>query len=91
MAQLSIVVFQYSDGSAKFAAAKKNSETKDALEDPIDTKLCSNSVNSTRRPECLAENDFINSVDFAQDGSHTDVADRLHSEDFTLYSPRADL
>jgi hypothetical protein len=30
---------QYSDGSPKFAATTKSSETKDAQEDIIDTKL----------------------------------------------------
>jgi hypothetical protein len=37
--QLHIVALQYSDGSAKFAAATKKFETKGALESLIDTKL----------------------------------------------------
>jgi hypothetical protein len=37
--QLRTVALQYSYGSAKFAAAAKNSETKGALENPVDTKL----------------------------------------------------
>jgi hypothetical protein len=39
MDQVCAVALQYSDGSAKFAAAMKKSETKDAPEDRIDTKL----------------------------------------------------
>jgi hypothetical protein len=39
MAQLHTVAPQYSDGPAKFAEATKNSEMKEAPEDPIDTKL----------------------------------------------------
>jgi hypothetical protein len=39
MAQLHTVALQYSDGPAKFAEATKNSEMKEAPEDPIDTKL----------------------------------------------------
>jgi hypothetical protein len=37
--RISVFSIQYSDGSAKFAAAPKNSETKRAPEDLIDTKL----------------------------------------------------
>jgi hypothetical protein len=43
---------------------------KDAPEDTIGTKLCSDSVNSTRRPECLAELDGRNTVDFVRE-AHT--------------------
>jgi hypothetical protein len=39
VAQLRTVALQYSDGSAKFIAATKNSKTGDAPENPIDTKL----------------------------------------------------
>jgi hypothetical protein len=38
-AQLRTVAFQFSDESAKFAAAPKNYETKDVTKGSIDTKL----------------------------------------------------
>jgi hypothetical protein len=37
--QLSTVTFQYSDGSAKFAAVTKNPEMKDTGEGPVDRRL----------------------------------------------------
>jgi hypothetical protein len=58
---------------------------------PIDTKLCGDSVDSTRRSEGLTENYCRNSTDFGRDGSHAYVADRLRSEEFTIDSLRADL
>jgi hypothetical protein len=39
MTQLRTVAIRYSDGSAKFATATKNSKIEDAPENPIDTKL----------------------------------------------------
>jgi hypothetical protein len=39
MAQLRTLALQYSDGPAKFAAVRKNSEMKEAAEDHIDMTL----------------------------------------------------
>jgi hypothetical protein len=89
--QLRTAVLQYSDGSAKFATATRNSKTNDARKTLSTRSRCGDLVNYTRRTECVAESYYRNSVDFVRDGSHADVADMLHSEDFPLDSPRADL
>jgi hypothetical protein len=47
-------------------------------------------INSTRRLECLTNNDCRKVVDFAWDGSHAYVANRLRFQGFTLDFPRVD-
>jgi hypothetical protein len=70
MAQLQTFTLEYSEGSAKFAAATKNSDAKAGPEDLIDTKLMLRFGQFYKRPECLTENYCRNSVDFSPDGSH---------------------
>jgi hypothetical protein len=84
MVQLQTVALHYSDGSAKLSAATKNSETKDAPKDSINTKLMRQFDQFYKKTEHLAENYCRKFIDFARGGSHAYVADRRYFEYFAL-------
>jgi hypothetical protein len=85
-AQLRTVAFQYLNGSAKFAAAARNSQTKDpGRPDRHETDAAISSI-PQEDPNAL-----LGTITETISTSPAYVADRLRNEDFTLDSPRADL
>jgi hypothetical protein len=90
MVHMRPVVRQYSNRSMRFAAATKNFVTKDAPEDPIDTKQMGRFDQFCKKTQMPTENYCGSFVDFARDDSAACVADGLRPEDGTQDFPRVD-